>query len=390
MSAEKTATGDVKIAVQAVLEESMVDEKLTITAKGDWVSSTIGQVNTLLRAIEAKASRGVSLVFDMRSIGIIDTSGTWLISRLRSKWEAAGGEVEIVSNSKRASTLLKAVNVPVYEAQTVEKKDFPFVRMLYSIGRFMMAVKRDAAMALSIIGAAIRGPQMKDGQKGGVRFVSIVHHIDKMGFRAVPIIVLMSLLLGAIVAQQAAFQLRFFGLEAWAADFSSASLLREIAVLLTAIMIAGRSGSSMTAEIGSMKMREEVDALTVIGLNPIGVLVFPRLVALTICLPLLTFVANMAALLGAALVLRFYSDVPFEEFLSRVRTYIDLETVFAGIIKAPFMGFAIGLMSAIEGMKVEGSAESLGRRTTAAVVKSIFMVILIDGFFSVFYASIDY
>src|SRR5680860_797311 len=231
---------------------------------------------------------------------------------------------------------------------------------------------------------------MKSNRRGGIRPVSIVHHIDMMGFRAVPIIILMSLLLGAIVAQQAAFQLRLFGLEVWASDFSAASLLREIAVLLTAIMIAGRSGSSMTAEIGAMKMREEIDALKVIGLSPIGVLVFPRLVALTIALPLLTFIADMAALVGAALVLRFYSGVPFEEFLARMRTYIDLETIFAGLIKAPFMGFAIGLMAAVEGMKVEGSTESLGRHTTASVVKGIFLVILIDGFFAIFFAAINY
>ena len=208
--------------------------------------------------------------------------------------------------------------------------------------------------------------------------------------RAVPIITLMSFLIGAIVAQQSAFQLRFFGLEVWAVDLVSVLLLREVGVLLTAIMIAGRSGSAMTAEIGSMKMREEVDALTVIGLNPIGVLVFPRLVALTIALPLLTFLANMAALAGAAIVLRFYSDISFDDFILRVRAFVDLSTVFSGLIKAPFMAMIIGTMAAIEGMKVEGSAESLGRRTTAAVVKAIFFVIVVDGLFAIFYAAIDY
>jgi phospholipid/cholesterol/gamma-HCH transport system permease protein len=211
-----------------------------------------------------------------------------------------------------------------------------------------------------------------------------------MGIRAVPIIALMSFLIGAIIAQQGAWSLRYFGAEFLTVDFVGILLLREVGVLLTAIMVAGRSGSAMTAEIGSMKMREEVDALHVIGLNPVGVLVFPRLVALVICLPLLTFVADMAALAGAALLLNFYSDISFEVFINKLRVAADLSTVFAGFIKAPFMALIIGIMAAVEGMKVEGSAESLGRHVTAAVVKAIFFVIVVDGFFAVFYAQIDY
>jgi phospholipid/cholesterol/gamma-HCH transport system permease protein len=211
-----------------------------------------------------------------------------------------------------------------------------------------------------------------------------------MGLRAVPIIALMSFLIGAIIAQQGAWSLRYFGAEFLTVDFVGILLLREVGVLITAIMVAGRSGSAMTAEIGSMKMREEVDALTVIGLNPVGVLVFPRLVALTIALPMLTFIANIASLAGAALLLNLYSDIPFDVFLSKLRTAVDLSTLMAGMIKAPFMAMIIGIMAAVEGMKVEGSAESLGQRVTAAVVKAIFFVIVVDGFFAVFYAQINY
>jgi len=155
-------------------------------------------------------------------------------------------------------------------------------------------------------------------------------------------------------------------------------------------MIAGRSGSAITAEIGSMKMREEIDALKVIGLNPIGVLVFPRLVALIIALPLLTVVANFAALYGAAVVAWGYSGITFDVFVTRLQQAIDYSTVASGMIKAPFMALIIGIVSAVEGMKVGGSAESLGRHVTASVVKSIFVVILVDGLFAMFYASIDF
>lgn len=389
MSGSADANSAITTAKEATLTEEVSGGKLRLIAKGDWVSATISNVNIQLRKYEDEDFPQKELVFEMDQVGMIDTSGSWLIVRLRDFWIKTGRQINITGASQRAATLLNAIKVPNVPTQT--KVRYGLINnTLYSIGRLVKAVKRDAASSLAIIGAAALGPQSMDGKGRGIRFVSIAYHIDRMGVRAVPIIVLMSLLLGAIVAQQAAFQLRFFGFETLAADFTAASLLREIAVLLTAIMIAGRSGSSMTAELGSMKMREEIDALNVIGLNPIGVLIFPRLVALTICLPILTFISNMAALTGAALVLRFYSDMPIEEYLARIRAYIDLETVFSGLIKAPFMGFAVGLMSAVEGLKVEGSAESLGRRTTAAVVKSIFMVILIDGFFSVFYASIDY
>jgi len=155
-------------------------------------------------------------------------------------------------------------------------------------------------------------------------------------------------------------------------------------------MIAGRTGSAITAEIGTMKMREEVDALKVIGLNPVGVLVFPRLVALVICLPLLTIIADFAAIGGAMFVSYVYSGISPDTFIERLRDAIGLNTYYAGLIKAPFMAIIIGIMAAVEGMKVEGSAESLGRRVTASVVKSIFVVIVVDGLFAMFYAAIDF
>jgi phospholipid/cholesterol/gamma-HCH transport system permease protein len=155
-------------------------------------------------------------------------------------------------------------------------------------------------------------------------------------------------------------------------------------------MIAGRSGSAITAEIGSMKMREEIDALKVIGLNPVGVLVFPRLVALGLSLPLLTILANFAALAGAAVVAELYSGITFSVFLTRLQQAIDLSTIAAGMIKAPFMALIIGVVASVEGMKTGGSAESLGQRVTSSVVKSIFVVILIDGLFAMFYAAIDF
>lgn len=360
-----------------------------VVAGGAWIARTITPVDREMRQLAQKADTA-ELTIDLSGVSRMDTSGAWVVSRLASSWRKAGGSARIVSPPQSLNErLLRAVSQEVAEAAPVRRAS-PFVRLLESLGRFSQSMSRDAVLSLNMIGAAIRGPQMKAGRTGSVRPVSIIHHIDRMGIRAVPIVALMSFLIGAIIAQQGAWSLRYFGAEFLTVDFVGILLLREVGVLLTAIMVAGRSGSAMTAEIGSMKMREEVDALTVIGLNPIGVLVFPRLVALTIALPLLTFVADIASLAGAALLLNLYSGISVDTFISKLRDAIDLSTVLSGLIKSPFMALIIGIMAAVEGMKVEGSAESLGRRVTAAVVKAIFFVIVIDGFFAVFYAQIDY
>ncbi len=376
-------------ATEAQCAISTAEGRTLVVAQGLWIARAIAPVDRVLRSLQDNAGAS-KLVIDLSGVTRMDTAGAWVVSRLAEKWRKSGGEASIISPPQGVNArLLKAVSGNFQVAHAAVRRG-PVSRFLDSLGRFTQSLGRDTVLSLNMIGAAIRGPQMKSGRTGSIRPDSIIHHIDRMGLRAVPIVALMSFLIGAIIAQQGAWSLRYFGAEFLTVDFVGILLLREVGVLLTAIMVAGRSGSAMTAEIGSMKMREEVDALTVIGLNPIGVLVFPRLVALTIALPLLTFVANVASLAGAALLLNFYSDIPIETFINKLRDAIDLSTVFAGLIKSPFMAMIIGIMAAVEGMKVEGSAESLGRRVTAAVVKAIFFVIVVDGFFAVFYAQIDY
>jgi len=375
-----------KASLSVLQREGIVE----VRPQGSWVISQIGELDRSIASLETQNDGNVQLVVNLGELQNLDTSGAWLIARLRDSWAGSGRSVEITNQSAYDTRLLAAVSKEPVIEEVIEPRANPLVRTAETLGKLVYTLRTDTVMGLNIIGAAIRGPQLKLGRRGGIRPISIIHHIDRMGLRAIPIVMLMSFLIGAIIAQQGAFQLRSFGLEVWSVDLVGVLLLREVGVLLTAIMIAGRSGSAMTAEIGSMKMREEVDALTVIGLNPIGVLVFPRLVALVISLPLLTFLANMAALAGAAMVLRFYSDVSLDDFIMRLRNGIDLSTVFSGLIKAPFMAIIIGTMAAVEGLKVEGSAESLGRRTTSAVVKAIFFVIVIDGLFAMFYAAIDY
>ncbi len=357
---------------------------------GEWRNHSIGGTLKEFERLEQAQGQG-RLEIDLSGLEEIDTAGAWLIRRMMTAKMHQGRD-----------PVLTGVHGPIKELIAVLPEEAPapprsdadrrplFERAFTPLGRMMVDLGGDFYAAMHILGSAVRGAQLKFGRGSGVSPASVVTHIDRMGVRAVPIIVLMSFLIGAIIAQQGAFQLRYFGAEIFVVDLVGILQLREIGVLLTSIMIAGRSGSAITAEIGSMKMREEIDALTVIGLNPIGVLIFPRLVALTVALPLLTIIANFSALYGAAVVAYTYSGITFDTYLSRLHEAVDHTSIAAGMIKAPFMALVIGIVAAVEGMKVGGSAESLGSHVTASVVKSIFAVIALDAFFAVFYSAIDF
>ncbi len=385
---DKAAADD---AAPARIDRSEEGGALTCRLAGDWTTRTVGQVDGQMRELLKK--EGVErLHVDLSGVRHLDTAGAWLVGRLTAEYEQNGVAVEITGQSKAASILLAEVT-PVAKEPDVpggERSGFWPVDILAALGRSVYEARNDLLYGMHILGATISGAQMKLGRKHAVNPTAIVNQIDRMGVGAIPIIVLMSAIVGAIIAQQGAFQLRYFGAEIFVVDLVSILIMRELGVLMTAIMIAGRSGSAITAEIGSMKMREEVDALTVIGLNPVGVLVFPRLVALVIALPCLTIVANFAALAGAMTVAWLYSGIAPAAFIDRLRTAIDLTSIFSGLIKAPFMAMIIGIIASVEGMKVGGSAESLGRHVTASVVKAIFIVIVVDGLFAIFYAAIDF
>ncbi|MCM2452145.1 ABC transporter permease [Agrobacterium vitis] len=354
---------------------------------GPWRNTTVDTV--IPKLLEMRETLSGHVEIDITGISSLDTSGAWIIRRIELA-ASKQGDVQIVGGSDAMRELISALpEQPPLPERVVDRRPF-FQRMLEPVGKMSVSLFEDVLAMSYVLGSAVRGTQSKERRGGRASIASIVNQLDHMGLRAVPIILLMSFLIGAIIAQQGAFQLRYFGAEVFVVDLVGILQLREIGVLLTAIMIAGRSGSAITAEIGSMKMREEVDALKVIGLNPIGVLVLPRIVALVIARPLLTVIANFAALYGAAVVSFAYSGITFQVFVTRLHDAVDYATFAAGLIKAPFMAVVIGIVAAVEGMKVGGSAESLGQHVTASVVKSIFVVILMDGLFAVFYAAINF
>ena len=361
-----------------------------VTLSGRWTNAGVPE---LLRGFDQALSRlsAGPLALDLSGITAIDMTGAWLIKKLLVRAVEAGATVSVTGSNPRIDELLDALPDTLPQAEPKRGPRFtPLERVLVPVGEMSVKIWRDLVSGMHILGSAVRGAQLKSGRGSGLSPAAVVNQLDQMGVRAVPIIVLMSFLIGAIIAQQGAFQLRYFGGEIFVVDLVGILQLREVGVLLTAIMIAGRSGSAITAEIGSMKMREEIDALMVMGLNPIGVLIFPRLAALAIALPLLTIIANFAALGGAALVAWAYSGITFQTYITRLHDAVDYSTVITGMVKAPFMALIIGIVAAVEGLKVGGSAESLGRHVTSSVVKSIFVVILLDGLFAIFYAQIGY
>jgi phospholipid/cholesterol/gamma-HCH transport system permease protein len=375
-------------ATTAQLEYSDDAGQARLRAVGAWTVRSAGDLEPEVDAAVEKVSG--KAVLDLSGIEQIDTAGAWLITRLERGLRAKNAEVSIEGASKNAQRLLDALDPAEREIPPSPPQIGVAHELVEGVGKAMYLSWKDLLSGLNILGGVTRGFMKALVNPSRFRITSIVAHVDRMGLRAVPIIALMSLLIGAIIAQQGAFQLRAFGASIFVVDLVGILVLREIGVLLTAIMIAGRSGSAITAEIGSMKMREEVDALSVIGVDPVEVLIMPRILALIIALPMLAFIADIMALIGAGLVSWVYIGVSPEAFIDRLRDAVALNTLFVGLIKAPFMALIIGIVASSEGLNTRGSAASLGRQTTAAVVKAIFMVIVVDGLFAMYFAAVNY
>lgn len=371
-----------------------------MAAVGEWTIAHANQIEGHLTNLVKPQEQEIFI--SLKEIKNLDTSGVWLLLKLSKRWQKSGVRVAFVDVKAEHKILLEAISDA---AQEIDAHSVPVRSKVGLLSRCIGSISdgiKDVKRILSLLGAlmaafgrrlvglffGIFGRKPENGQV--IRWPALFSHMMKTGLTAVPIISLMTFLIGAIMAQQGAYQLSFFGADVMAVDLVGVLITRDLGVVLTAIMVAGRSGSAYTAEIGSMKMREEIDALKVIGLDPVDVLLFPRILALIIIMPLLTVVANYSALLGAQVALWVYIDLSWELFLQRTRDAIPLTYFMMGIIKAPFMALIIGLIAMSEGLKVEGSSESLSHHTTVAVVKSIFMVIVVDGIFAVISASLGY
>jgi len=377
------------VAVESLLTGKLNGERLELAAGGDWVADNAAALERLIIAAAPHSESIKTVEIDMSGIASLDTYGAWLLERMLRDAAEGGTRADVVRLPERYHVLVETVRETSERIVPRRREGSRIVHALETVGRNMAEVAHSFVLITQMFGHVTVAGLRALVRPLSFRWTSMVNQIDLVGWRAVPIILLITFLIGAILAQQGIFHFRKFGADIYVVDMVGILVLREVGVLIVCVMVAGRSGSAYTAELGSMKMREEVDALQTMGLDPISILILPRIVAIVIAVPMLTFIGSMAALYGGGLVAWLYGGISPEVFLQRLREAISTDHFIVGMLKAPFMALVIGIVACVEGLQVKGSAESLGLQTTASVVKSIFLVIVLDGVFAMFFAAID-
>ena len=361
---------------------------LELRPGGSWTAANVTTLEALSGTVADKLDRSKSVKLDMAEVRELDTLGAWMLEKMSRRAASAGHPTEVVGVADNYAGLIEEVRQVNRRNPAPVPALNPVVARVNDVGRFAVGSREDISVFLQMLGSLFLALVGVLRRPRSLRLTSLVYQLYKVGFQAIPIMVLITFLIGAIIAQQGFFHFRKFGADSYVVDMVGILVLRELGVLIVAIMVAGRSGSAYTAELGSMKMREEIDALSTMGLDPVEVLILPRIVALILALPILSFIGSMAALYGGGLVAQFYGDMSPAIYIARLHDAVSVTSFKVGIIKAPFMALAIGIVACSEGLRVKGSAESLGKQTTTSVVKSIFLVIVLDGLFAVFFASI--
>lgn len=363
-------------------------ELLELRPSGPWISLNVAELENLTGSVGAEVGHARTVKLDLGAVSEIDTVGAWLLEKLTRRAAADGRPVQMTGVAEHYAGLVDEVRQVNRRVIMPAPKQNPAVAKLSDLGRSTLGAAQDVTVFLDMIAALAFALLRTLRRPRSLRVTSLVYQMYRIGWQAIPIVVLITFLIGAIIAQQGIFHFRRFGAESYVVDMVGILVLRELGVLIVAIMVAGRSGSAYTAEIGSMKMREEIDALTTMGLDPVEVLILPRIVALILTLPILAFIGSMAALYGGGLVAQLYGGMEPAIFIARLHEAVSVTHFEVGMWKAPFMALVIGVVACSEGLRVKGSAESLGQQTTTSVVKSIFLVIVLDGLFAVFFASI--
>lgn len=367
------------------LDVAWQGDQWVLAAGGRWDLHAVAALEPRLR--KAKPDRRpATICLDLSRITALDTAGALVVDGLADRLRSEGHTVAIVGAREDLCALLrdvrKAANVPCAAPPPYR----PVNDLLYRVGETTVETLRDAAALLGFLGMVtvtlvrlVRSPRR-------LRGTAFAFHLEQVGLNALPIVGLLSFLIGVVLAYQGADQLRQFGAEIFVVNLLGISVLREIGILMTAIIVAGRSGSAFTAQIGTMKVNQEVDAMRTLGLDPIEVLVLPRVLALVVALPLLGVYANVVGLLGGALMAYFALDITLGQFLRQLQLAVNTTTLFVGLIKAPVFAMVIAMVGCYEGLKVSGSAESVGLLTTRSVVVSIFLVIVLDALFSILFS----
>lgn len=360
--------------------------RLALALKGRWTIATAAAIDRKIAALAPGSASEV--VIDAAAIAALDSAGALLVAKLCSRLSMAGRNVNLIGlGPDRGALIERARRLQPFGA-TARSRRPGVAGWLAGIGRATAAGISETVYLIGFFGLVCARAAELIVKPWRLRVAALVSHMEATGLNGMPIVALLAFLVGVVLAYQGADQLRQFGAEIFTVDLLGVSILREMGVLMTAIVVAGRSGSAYAAQIGTMQANQEVDAIRVIGLDPVEVLVLPRVIALAITLPLLTVLADLSAMLGGALMLASTLDIPLGRFALRLHEAVPLSYFWVGLVKAPVFGLLIAFVGCREGLRVSGSAESVGRHTTRAVVISIFLVIAADAGFSVFFSLI--
>lgn len=360
--------------------ESEPDGALTLAFAGPLVVSSVGPLDRRLRHVGGPVAR-----IDLAQVSEIDTVGAWLACRLAREHGA-----QLVGASDKAKRLIAAVGRSRDEGEIAAPRAPLLERVTAAVGLFVTGWGGGFVGLLGFLGAMLvaSGNLIRNPRRFRTR--ALVRQIELVGVSALGIIGLMSFLIGIVIAQQGAVQLRQFGAEIYTVNLTGRLSLRELGILMTSIMVAGRSGSAFAAQIGTMKLTEEIDAMRTVGVSPVEALVIPRVLAAMLMLPLLGFYSALFAIVGGAFISTFQLDIPFFTFLSRVQEVVPLHDLWVGLVKGPVFGLIVAVAGCYQGMQVKGNSEEVGLRTTIAVVQAIFMVIVLDAFFAVFFTEVGW
>jgi len=372
--------------IEAGLDATLRAGRHWLAPFGRWTLDELPDLENLVR--ERALGRRGPTTWDASRIESLDSAGAWLIHRSVAAMRRGGADVDLTGLKPEHETLLHLVADSDRAVEPAVESNL-IILVLTRMGRAFDRAMRDGRDLVAFNGAIVATAFGVLIGRSRLRFVPTVVHLEQVGFNALPIAGLISFLIGVVMAYQGASQLQKFGAEIFVVDLVGVSVLREIGILLTAIVVAGRSGSAFTSQIGSMKMQQEIDALRVIGVDPIEALVLPRVAALVLGLPILAVFADIMGLLGGAVMAWGALGITPLQFLERLGEQVGPEQYFIGIAKAPVFAYLIALVGCRNGFNVRGSAASLGRLTTRSVVESIFLVIVLDAAFSVVLSAMN-
>ncbi len=359
------------------------ENHIHLTSFGDWTVTALGDVAERLEQC-AKSCRKQSIQWDVSRVESVDSAGMWVFIRNLDRFESNQCIVSIVgakTEQKKMYRLLRKYT-PVDTAATIDS--ITGIETLFKgIGRSSVDFAQNFSQFLAFLGENFINLVFSIRHPTSIRFASIIKNIDEAGVRALPIVALTSFLIGVVIAYQGAVQLEKFGANIFVVDMIGISLTRELAPLITAIVVAGRTGSSYTAQLGVMKLTEEIDAMKTMGFDPHRFLVLPRMIALIIALPLMIFFADLVGIFGGMVISHLHLHLSFSEFIHRLQSVLDVKHVWIGIGKGPFFAWLIAAVGCFNGFQVSRNTESIGRFTTISVVNAIFLVIACDAIFSV-------